>query len=145
MIEYFTSGDISLLQRQSLITLVCWGIMVAAVIIDLWTGIDKAKAKGEALHSRALRRTITKIGEYWRVLAMFLLFDIVASFIVAYTLPYGSMVGAICVIGIEACSVIENLREKRSSAAKIPDAIAKIIECNKIDEAKKLINIIKEL
>ncbi len=145
MIEFITTGDMSIMQRQALITLVCWLIMVLAVTIDLWTGIDKAKSKKEEIHSKALRMTITKIGEYWRVLVMFLLFDIVASFIVSYTLPYASMLGAICVIGIEACSVLENLKAKRSSAAKIPEAIVKIIECKNIDEAKKLINLIKEL
>lgn len=142
MIEFFTTGNIETLQYRALITLVCWGIMVAAVVIDLWTGIDKAKAKSEKIHSRILRRTITKIGEYWRVLVMFLLFDIVASFITAYNLPYGSMLGAVCILVIELRSVFENLGEKRSVASDIPDTLSKIVNCKDLAAAKQLLELI---
>ncbi len=142
MIEIFTTTTLETLQHKALITLVCWGIMVAAIIIDLWTGIDKAKAKGEKIHSRTLRRTITKIGEYWRVLVMFLLFDIVASFISAYNLPYGSMLGAVCILVIELRSVFENLTAKRSAASQIPDTLSKIVQCKDLTNAKQLLEII---
>lgn len=142
MIEYITNGDITVLQKQAVIILLCWGVMVAAVIIDLWTGIDKAKSKNEEIHSKALRMTITKIGEYWRVLVMALLFDIVASFIIAYNLPYGSMIGSICIIAIELRSMLENLKAKKSSAADMPDMLLKIIKCSDTNSAKKLVDYI---
>ena len=44
---------------------------------------------------------------------MFLLFDIVGSFITVYNLPYASMFGTLCIVYIELRSVFENLKEKR--------------------------------
>ncbi len=138
MIELLTMGSFHALQHTALITLVCWCIMVVAVTIDLWTGIDKAKTRGERIHSRVLRRTVVKIGEYWRVLVMFLLFDIVASFIAAYDLPYGTMVGAVCILVIELRSVFENLSAKRSAASQIPDTLARIVQCKDVDQARQI-------
>ncbi len=125
---------------RATVTLICWGVMIAAVFIDLWTGIDKAKALGERVHSQAMRRTVTKIGEYWRVLAMFLLFDIVASFVEAYNLPYGSMLGTICVLVIEVRSVFENLSAKRSVATGIPDVLTRILKCKDREMAQVIVN-----
>ena len=132
-----------LLQQKAFIILVFWIIMVIAVFIDLWTGVEKAKAKHERIYSDRLRRTITKIGEYWRVQLMFLLFDIVGSFITAYNLPYASMAGTVCIVLIELRSVFENLKEKKSSAADIPQALKDIINCRDIEKARELIEKLK--
>ena len=80
-----------------------------------------------------------QIGEYWRVQIMFLLFDIVGSFISVYNLPYASMLGTVCIVYIELRSVFENLKEKRSSAVEILEVAQKIIDCKDSDGAKQLI------
>ena len=129
-------------QRQVMIVLLFWTVMILAVLIDLWTGIEKAKATGMALHSHALRCTVTKIGEYWRVQLMFLLFDILALSMCIYALPYASMVGTVAVVAIEVRSVFENLREKRSSAADVPDMLLNIIRCKDVEGARRLLETI---
>lgn len=143
MIELLTTGDLIEIQRRAFIILIFWVIMVVAVFIDLWTGVEKARARHEHIYSDKLRRTVAKIGEYWRVQVMFLLFDIVGSFIAVYNLPYASMLGTLCIVYIELRSVFENLKEKRSTAADIPDAMKEIINCKDIEKAKELIEKLK--
>ena len=139
MIELITTGDFMEIQRRAIIILIFWIIMIIAVFIDLWTGVEKARARHEQIYSDKLRRTVAKIGEYWRVQVMFLLFDIVGSFITVYNLPYASMLGTFCIVYIELRSVFENLKEKRSVAADIPEAMKEIINCKDIEKAKELI------
>ena len=143
MIECLTNGQCEGLQQCALIIFIFWLIMVVAVLIDLWTGVEKAKARHERVYSDRLRRTVVKIGEYWRVQLMFLLFDVTGSFITAYNLPYASMLGTVCIVFIELRSVFENLREKKSSAADIPQALKDIINCRDIDKARELIETFK--
>lgn len=127
------------LKHKAIIIFIFWIIMVIAVFIDLWTGVEKAKVKHEKIYSDKLRRTISKIGEYWRVQIMFLLFDIIGSFISVYNLPYASMLGTVCIVYIELRSVFENLKEKRSSAVEILEVAQKIIDCKDSEGAKQLI------
>ncbi len=139
MIELITTGSTTQLQPQLLITLIFWIIMVCAVCIDLWTGVERARKMGEKLYSHRLRHTITKVGEYWRVQLMFLLFDIMASLISLYALPYASMLGTASIVAIELKSVFENLNQKRSAAADIPEMLRQIVQCKDLEGAKQLI------
>ena len=139
ILDFISSDQIGELKRRAVVILVFWIIMVIAVFIDLWTGVEKARARHERIYSDKLRRTVAKIGEYWRVQIMFLLFDIVGSFISVYNLPYASMFGTVCIVYIELRSVFENLKEKRSSAVEILEVAQKIIDCKDSDGAKQLI------
>ena len=66
MLEYITTGNWGALQNDIVlriaIILVCWGMMVASSFIDLWSGVDAAKACGEKIQSNGLRRTVSKLG-----------------------------------------------------------------------------------
>ena len=139
ILDFISSDQIGELKRRAIIILIFWIIMIIAVFIDLWTGVEKARARHEQIYSDKLRRTVSKIGEYWRVQIMFLLFDIIGSFITVYNLPYASMLGTVCIVYIELRSVFENLKEKRSSAADIIDVAQKIIECKDKNDAQLLI------
>ena len=132
------------MHKQVMIVLLFWAVMILAVLIDLWTGIEKAKATGMALHSHKLRCTVTKIGEYWRVQLMFLLFDVLALSMGIYALPYASMMGTVAVVAIEVRSVFENLKAKRSAAAEVPEMLLEIIRCKDAEGAKKLLDLLKE-
>ena len=46
-------------------------LVLAAVLADLWSGLRKARRRGEARRSEALRRTVSKLGQYYN--AMFAL------------------------------------------------------------------------
>lgn len=149
MLEYITTGNWGALQNDIVlriaIILVCWGMMVASSFIDLWSGVDAAKACGEKIQSNGLRRTVSKLGDYFRIELFFLMFDGLGSLISWYELPYASMVGALAIILIEGKSVVENSRKKKSSAANIPDIIKTIVNASNVDQAKAIINQINKI
>lgn len=149
MLEYITTGNWGALQNDIVlriaIILVCWGMMVASTFIDLWSGVDAAKACGEKIQSNGLRRTVSKLGDYFRIELFFLMFDGLGSLISWYELPYASMVGALAIILIEGKSVVENSRKKKSSAANIPDIIKTIVNASNVDQAKAIINQINKI
>lgn len=118
-----------------------WLCNVLAVLIDLWSGIEKAKAKGEEISSGGLRRTITKISDYWKVQAFGLMVDAFGSLF--YACPIASMLVGLGILIIEARSVIENLREKKASAAELPNILAKIITAKNKEQAMRILESIK--
>ena len=79
MIEFFVTGDFKVIQSQVYIILAMWVIMILAVCVDLWAGTDSAKARGEKIYSGGLRRTFAKLGDYWRIQVMALIFDLIGS------------------------------------------------------------------
>ena len=85
MIEFFVTGDFKVIQSQVYIILAMWVIMILAVCVDLWAGTDSAKARGEKIYSGGLRRTFSKLGDYWRIQVMALIFDLIGSCIDWYT------------------------------------------------------------
>lgn len=121
--------------------LATWIAMTLAVALDLWTGIDKAKALGERISSRNLRKTISKMCDYWRLQVFGVIFDVFAS--LWLSLPYASLLCGLGVLVIEARSVLENLRAKRSPASKLPHAISMILKAKTAKEASRVLEMIK--
>ena len=145
MIEFFVTGDFKVIQSQVYIILAMWVIMILAVCVDLWAGTDSAKARGEKIYSGGLRRTFAKLGDYWRIQVMALIFDLIGSFIPWYSLPYVSMLVTAAIVLIEGRSVWENERAKKSQVAKLPDAIRAIIQCADAKTAEQLLEKLKEV
>lgn len=143
MFDLIQSGDLHGLGGYVMIrvsiTLVCWGFMIAACLIDFWSGITTARALHEPLMSHGFRRTFVKIGEYWRVMLFALLFDILGAFLSFYYLPFATMLCTASVLFIEGRSVIENSRRKKSSAADVVEVSRKIAEATTKDEVKAVI------
>lgn len=137
--------NIENLKRMLTVVLILWSLMIVAVLVDLWSGIEKAKARKEYVNSGGFRRTFAKVGEYWRVLAMLLLVDIIGNIFPWYSFPFASVLGTVAVIAIEFRSVIENLREKHSAAAQIPDMIGRIIRCKDPARAAELLQEVKKI
>ena len=123
----------------------CWLLMIFAVLIDLWTGIERAKACGENIMSKKLRRTIVKISEYWRVMLFGLIIDIVLFIILPYYVPFGSIIFTLACVLIEAKSVIENLRRKKSAAAEVPELVIELLKRYDADKIESVINILSKL
>ena len=119
-------------------------LIVFACLLDMWTGIDAARTNKEKICSRPLRKTGTKIVDYYRLVMFFILIDILGLCFPWYTLPYGAVIGTAGVLFVEGFSVVENLRKKKSHAAEVADMAAKIVECLTPEEAQKLIKKIKE-
>ncbi len=137
--------NIENLKRMLTVVLILWSLMIVAVLVDLWSGIEKAKARKEYVNSGGFRRTFAKVGEYWRVLAMLLLVDIIGNIFPWYSFPFASVLGTVAVIAIEFRSVIENLQEKHSAAAQIPDMIGRIIRCKDPARAAELLQEVKKI
>lgn len=145
MIEFLKTGNYNLLQHYVLVILVMWVVMVLAVCVDLWAGVDSARARDEKIYSGGLRRTFSKLGDYWRIQVMALIFDLIGSCLSWYNLPYASVLITAAIVLIEGRSVWENERAKRSNVAKLPRAIRDIINCSTAKSAEELIKKIKEL
>lgn len=129
MFEYIseiTGVEALLFRRAILIEIAIWLVMLVAVLIDMRTGIRRARTLGIAPDSHGLRRTFTKLGDYGKVTVMLLLIDILAILFGIYMLPWASGLSAVGAVLIECWSVRENLRAVRSSAAIIPDFARKL-------------------
>lgn len=139
-VEAYLGHDVS---RGLAIIFVCCVIVIIAAMIDMWTGVDAARANKERIRSHSLRKTVRKVIDYLRIVLFGCLIDILGLFFPWYDIPYACAVVTLGVILIEGKSVIENLKRKRSSAAQVIDIVAKIIECADEKDARKLIGIIR--
>lgn len=150
MLEYIENRDYdSLLFFIAIrigVVLVCWIFMAISNIVDFWSGTTTAKALGEKLDSRGFRRTITKIGDYVRLMLFALMFDILGSFLDFYVLPFATILCTIAILFIEGRSVVENSRRKKAHAADVPDVVKQIVQCATTEHGLELLNkITKEL
>lgn len=130
--------------RWAFVMFVCALLTVAAAAMDMWTGIDAARANKERISSRGLRKTVAKVVDYLRVLLFALFIDMLGAFIEWYALPYCAMLCTLGVLLIEGKSVIENLKKKRSHASDIVEMAARIIECATRGDAEKIIEALKD-
>lgn len=140
LIETYLGHDVS---RGLTIIFVCCILVIAAALLDMWTGVDAAIANRERIRSHSLRKTVRKVIDYLRIVVFGVLIDILGLFFPWYDIPYACIVVTLGVILIEGKSVIENFKKKRSSAAQVLDIVAKIIECADEKDARKLIGIIR--
>lgn len=125
------------------IVLSCWGLVILGSFIDFWSGTSTARALGEKLCSKGFRKTMTKDIEYLRILLFMLLFDTMGiCFLHFYTLPYASILCSVAVLIIEAKSVIENSRRKKSQAAKVPEIIKKLVNAQTATKVQDLLKIL---
>ena len=102
MIDYLVTGEFSRIQLRVYIILAMWVVMVMAVCMDLWAGVNSARARGEVINSGGFRRTIGKLGDYWRIQVMALIFDVIGSCIPWYEYPYASMIVTAAIVLISA-------------------------------------------
>lgn len=121
------------------IVLVCWFFMTVSCVVDFWSGTTTAKALGQALMSHGFRRTITKIGDYARLMLFALMFDILGSLLQFYVLPFATIVFTVAIMYIEGKSVVENSRRKKAHAADVPEVVKKIIQAASQKDAEALL------
>lgn len=126
------------------IIFMCCMLVIAACLIDLWTGIDAAKKNKEKIRSKSLRRTVTKMLDYLRVIVFGVLIDILGLAFPWYVIPYLAVICTLGILIIEGKSVLENFHKKKSSAAQVVDIIQAIVEAADNDTAEKIIKAIKD-
>lgn len=127
------------------IILICWLFVILSSIVDFWSGTSTAKALGQALISHGFRRTITKIGDYIKLMLFALMFDILGSLLSFYIIPFVTILCTISIICIEGKSVIENSRRKKAHAGDIPDVVKKIVRAATAEQGQKILSEIAEL
>ena len=126
------------------IIFICCVAIIVAVLLDLNTGINAAKKNREKIKSRILRRTITKIIDYLRVLVFGVIIDVLGLAFPWYNIPYCAILVAVGVVLIEAKSVLENYRKSKSAASELPDMLKDIITAVTREDAQRIIDALKE-
>lgn len=126
------------------VILVCWLFMIVATIVDLWSGVTTAQAVGKPIMSNGFRRTISKIGDYTRLMLFALMFDLLGGLFTFYVLPFATILCTIAVLKIEGTSVIENNRIKKSHAADVPDIVKQVVQAMSTKDATKVIEKIRD-
>lgn len=119
----------------------CLIATVAAALIDLWTGCDCARRRGEKIASGKLRKTVEKLGDYWRVQAIGIVAD--ALLIPFFSWPYLTVAITLGVVAIEGKSVVENLRSVKSSAGGALDSaddLLKVLTSRDLARLRELLN-----
>lgn len=127
------------------IILICWIFMILSSIVDFWSGTTTAKALGQALMSHGFRRTITKIGDYVRLMLFALMFDILGSLLSFYIIPFATILCTIAVIYIEGKSVVENSKRKKAHAADVPDIVKKIVQAATAEQGHEILSEITKI
>jgi len=105
---------------------VLYTCVLFAALIDLFFGVRRAKRLNIARTSYGYRRTITKLTNYFGLLLMLSIADIVASIIL--NLPYFSVIGTLGIIIVEAKSVFENLKQCEKNIDDVQKALQKLLE-----------------
>ena len=124
--------------------LLCGGLTFGAILVDLSTGVSKARALKEKVYSGGLRKSFIKLRDYLSIFYFGVIVDIALSLVWKY-MPIGLVTTCIAASAIELISVVENLKLKKSSAARMPEMIAKIVEVKDAEGAAKIIEEFKNL
>lgn len=149
MLELIEAKDIDALiffiAVRVIIILVCWFFMTISCMVDFWSGTSTAKALGQALMSHGFRRTVTKIGDYVRLMLFALMFDMLGSLLVFYILPFATILCTIAIIYIEGKSVVENSKRKQAHAADVPEIVEKIVQAATVEQGHEILSEIAKL
>lgn len=127
-IQSYLIGDIVSLRTKLAIVILMWLIVTIAMLIDLRSGVKKAKERGEISTSYGYRETVKKANLYYSLMAFAFLVDCIGTFF--YPLPIVTFIASFSLVLIEAKSVLEKAHEK--DKRKI------------ISTAKDVINILKD-
>ena len=136
---------IDFLIKEAFYFVISAAMITAAILIDLSTGIKKAKALKCKIHSQGLRSTFTKLGDYLSIFYFGIIVDIAIHMVSKTYIPVGIALACLASCTIECISVIENLKARKSAAVKVPEIAEKIVNAKNVKEAVDIINTIKEL
>lgn len=123
----------------------CFAAIFVAVMIDFSAGYKAAKVCKEPIKSRLLRRTVSKITDYYHFLIVGILVDLLGLAFPWYTAPFAAVIVSISVVLIEGWSVIEKFKKMKSSAANILDMAQKVCDTTNVKKALELIGEINEM
>ncbi len=124
-------------------------LVLFAILADLVSGLRKARKRGEARRSKALRRTVEKAATYYNALAALTIIDAMQIAAVIYLraacgyeniplFPILTLLGAIGIAIIEVKSIYEKADEKEQK--NFDDAAETILRYLKMINEKRHLN-----
>ena len=123
----------------------CFVVVFVAVLIDFCAGYKAAKVCKEPIKSKLLRRTVSKITDYYLFLVIGVLVDLLGLAFPWYTIPFAAVVVSLSVVLIEGWSVVEKFKKMKSSAADIPVMAQRVVDTTNLKDAVALLGEVKEL
>ena len=109
-IQSYLNGNEADLKFKLAIVAFMWGIVTIAMLIDLRSGLRKAKERGEISTSYGYRETVKKANLYYALMTFAFLADCIGTFF--YPLPFMTLVASLSLVFIEGKSVLEKAHEK---------------------------------
>lgn len=142
MIHNLLQGDYISLRITALIIGIMWLLVACAIIIDLFSGVRKAKERGEARTSYGFKQTVNKLVLYYALMLFAFMFDAIGMFF--YPLPIVTFIAAAFLIFIEGKSVLEKAHDKdKRKFSKSIEELAILLE-NREDLIKGLSELVKQ-
>lgn len=135
--------DMAKIYLHLAIVMVCWIIMVAAPLIDMWDGVQTSRMLKEPILSNRLRKTVAKINEYWRFMLIGFCIDVLGIFISWYSVPCASMIFTLAILYVEFKSMREHAARRNNDTADMVRTASRIIDCKTIEDGVKLVKEIK--
>lgn len=118
----------------------CVSIMVIlAILLDLWDGVYTARKTEQRVHSHKLRVTIAKMSEYWRFIIIGFCVDCLGVFFEFYELPFVVVLFGVGLIVVEAKSMFEHAKRRKSHTTQLPEIIQGIVDCVHEKDAQKIV------
>ena len=113
------------------------------IALDYWSGIRKAKKRGEKIRSDKMKRTVDKVARYYNAILAMVVLDIIqiSAFVflhiyndwTAYTFPLFTFIAVMFVAAIEIKSRIEPADAKERREMRDVTELAKAIASHKSD------------
>lgn len=119
-------------------------LVFGATLIDLSTGVSTARALKKKIYSGGFRKSFVKMRDYLSILYFGVVVD-VALYLAWDYMPIGLALTSIGASAIEFYSVIENMKLKKSAAAKIPEIMEKMIRVTNKEQAADLMKEMSEI
>lgn len=137
MISFDIETISGILKRFGLIFLFLWGLLICAIILDLWDGISTAKKLRETIKSHYMRITIQKTAEYWRFMLIAAIVDLLGSLFTFYVVPFASILFCLGLLGVEIKSLFEHAKRRKSRAVEMKQVIGAILSAATEKDAVK--------
>lgn len=110
IIQTLLTGDYVTARIDAAIIGIMWLLVAIAIVIDLFSGVRKARERGEMRTSYGFKQTVNKVVLYYAFMLFALMFDCIGMFF--YPLPVVTFVCAAFLIFIEGKSVFEKAHDK---------------------------------
>ena len=140
-------AELNQLSEQLIVLLfVTTGMLLTPLIfiaLDYWSGIRKAKKRGEKILSNKMKRTVDKVARYYNAILAMVVLDVIqiSAFVFlhiyndwsAYTFPLFTFIAVMFVAAIEIKSIIEPADAKERREMRDVAELAKAITAHKSD------------